>query len=137
MSDNQFYEIRYPSSRQFTFDVGRIGRGKHHVKALLEVDITEARTKIKQNRQSGQKASVTAWLIKVIADCVALHPPVSGINRPGGNKVVVFGEVDISLENFRLLASLAAITVAWRTKSAGATIVTGIVVLAVLTLLLN
>jgi pyruvate/2-oxoglutarate dehydrogenase complex dihydrolipoamide acyltransferase (E2) component len=77
--------------------LGRIGRGKHHVKALLEVDVTEARSKIKQNRQSGKKASVTAWLIKVIADCVALHPPISGINRPRGNKVVVFGDVDISL----------------------------------------
>ena len=97
MSDNQMYEIQYPSSRQLTFDVGRIGREKHHVKALLEVDVTEARRKIKQNRRSGKKASVTAWLIKVIADCVALHPPISGVNRPRGNKVVVFGDVDISL----------------------------------------
>ena len=97
MTNNQSYEIQYPSSRQFTFDVGRIGREKHHVKALLEVDVTEARRKIKQNRQVGQKASVTAWLIKVIADCVALHPPVSGINRPRHNKVVVFDDVDISL----------------------------------------
>ena len=97
MSDNQSYEIQYPSSRQFTFDLGRIGREKHHVKALLEVDITEARGKIKQNRQSDRKTSVTAWLIKVIADCVALHPQVSGINRPGDNKVVVFSHVDISL----------------------------------------
>ncbi len=97
MSESRSYEIRYPSSRQFTFDVGKIGRGKHHVKALLEVDVTEARRKIKQNRQAGGKASFTAWLIKVIADCVALHPPISGINRPRGNKVVVFDDVDISL----------------------------------------
>jgi pyruvate/2-oxoglutarate dehydrogenase complex dihydrolipoamide acyltransferase (E2) component len=97
MSENRFYEIPYPSSRQFTFDLGRIGRGKHHVHALLEVDITEARSKIKQHRHAGRKASVMAWLIKVIADCVARHPPVSGINRPRSNKVVVFGEVDISI----------------------------------------
>jgi pyruvate/2-oxoglutarate dehydrogenase complex dihydrolipoamide acyltransferase (E2) component len=97
MTDNQLYEIKYPSSRQFTFDLGRIGRRKHHVKALLEVDVTEARSKIKLNRQSGKRASFMAWLIKVIADCVALHPPISGINRPRGNKVVVFNDVDISL----------------------------------------
>jgi len=97
MTDNQLYEIKYPSSRQFTFDLGRIGRRKHHVKALLEVDVTEARSKIKQNRRSGKRASFMAWLIKVIADCVALHPPISGINRPRGNKVVVFNDVDISL----------------------------------------
>ncbi|MFH0758301.1 MAG: 2-oxo acid dehydrogenase subunit E2 [Bacteroidota bacterium] len=97
MTDNPYYEIKYPSSRQFTFDLGRIGRRKHHVKALLEVDVTEARSKIKQNRQSVKRASFMAWLIKVIADCVALHPPVSGINRPKRNKVVVFDDVDISL----------------------------------------
>jgi pyruvate/2-oxoglutarate dehydrogenase complex dihydrolipoamide acyltransferase (E2) component len=90
-------EIQYPSSRRFTFDVGRIGREKHHVKALLEVDVTEALSKIKQNRRSGKKTSFTAWLIKVIADCVALHPPINGINRRRRNKVVVFNDVDISL----------------------------------------
>ena len=78
-------------------DLGVIGRGKHHVKALLEVDVTEARRKIKQNRQTGKKASFFAWLIKAIADCVALHPPISGPNRPMGNKVMVFRDVDISI----------------------------------------
>lgn len=97
MSETESHEIRYPSSRRLTFDVGKIGRGKHHVKALLEVDVTEARGKIKQTRQSGRRASVIAWLVKVIADCVALHPQINGINRPRGNKVVVFGDVDISI----------------------------------------
>ena len=97
MSDNRSTEIRYPSSRQLTFDVGRIGRAKHHVQGLLEVDVTEARRRIKQNRQAGIKLSFTAWLIKVIADCVALHPPINAINRPMGNKVVVFEHVDISI----------------------------------------
>jgi pyruvate/2-oxoglutarate dehydrogenase complex dihydrolipoamide acyltransferase (E2) component len=97
MPENRSYEIRYPSGRQLTFDLGKIGRGKHHVQALLEVDVTEARSKIKQHRHAGRKASFTAWLIKVIADGVARHPPISGINRPQGNKVVVFGEVDISI----------------------------------------
>ncbi len=97
MSANQSYEIQYPSSRRFTFDLGKIGRGKHHVKALLEVDVSEARSKIRQIRKSGKRLSFTAWLIKVIADCVALHPPISGINRPRGNRVVVFDDIDISL----------------------------------------
>ena len=97
MTDDRSYEIQYPASRRLTMDLGKIGLGKHHVKALLEVDITEARKKIKQNRQAGRKASVTSWLIKAIADCVALHPPISAINRPRGNKVVVFNDVDISI----------------------------------------
>ena len=94
MPEHPFHEIEYPSSRRLTMDLGKIGRDKHHVKALLEVDVTAARLKIKQSRQAGKKIAFTAWLIKVIADCVALHPPVSGVNRPRGNKVVVFEDVD-------------------------------------------
>ena len=90
-------EIDYPSSRRFTFDVGKIGREKHHVRALLEVDVTDAREKIKLNRRSGNRLSFLAWLIKTIADCVALHPPINGINRPKANKVIVFSDVDVSL----------------------------------------
>ena len=95
--NSKIKELPYPSSRRFTFDVGKIGREKHHVRALLEVDVTDARKKIKLLRRSGNKVSFLAWLIKTIADCVALHPPVNGINRPRVNKVVVFSDVDISL----------------------------------------
>src|SRR5512145_62986 len=97
MSERQSYEIPYPSSRQLTFDLGRVGLAKHHVKALLEVDVTEARRLIKQSRHSGRKISFTAWLIKAIADCVALHPPIAGVNHPKSNKVLVFEDVDISI----------------------------------------
>jgi pyruvate/2-oxoglutarate dehydrogenase complex dihydrolipoamide acyltransferase (E2) component len=97
MTEEQSYEIPYPSSRQLTFDVGRIGVGKHHVKALLEVDVTEARRIIRQSRHTGRKISFTAWLIKVIADCVALHPPIAGANDAKRNKVFVFEDVDLSI----------------------------------------
>ena len=97
MPDAQFYEIAYPSSRQLTFDVGRIGLAKHHVRALLEVDVTEARRLIKQSRHSGTKISFTPWLIKTIADCVALHPPIAGVNDAKHNRVLAFEDVDISI----------------------------------------
>ena len=97
MPERQFHEIPYPSSRQLTFDVGKIGLAKHHVRALLEVDVTEARRLIKQSRHSGRKISFTAWLIKSIADCVALHPPIAGVNEARRNKVLVFEAVDVSI----------------------------------------
>jgi pyruvate/2-oxoglutarate dehydrogenase complex dihydrolipoamide acyltransferase (E2) component len=97
MPERQSYEIPYPSSRQLTFDVGRVGLAKHHVRALLEVDVTEARRLIKQNRHRGNKISFTAWLIKAIADCVAFHPPIAGVNNAKHNKVLVFEDVDISI----------------------------------------
>jgi hypothetical protein len=96
MPEKEFDEISYPSSRQLTFDVGKIGLGKHHVRALLEVDVTEARRLIKQSRGRGKKISFTAWLIKTIANCVALHPPVAGLNDARRNRVLAFEDVDIS-----------------------------------------
>lgn len=97
MSEKIFHEIKYPTSRQLTFDVGKINNRKHYVKALLEVDVTEAWTIIRQSRRTGKKISFSAWLIKVIADCVAVHPQVAGINQPWRGKVIVFDDVDISI----------------------------------------
>lgn len=97
MDEKSFREIPYPSSRQLTFDMGKIGLGKHHVKALLEVDVTDAWNIVRQSRQTGRKISFTAWLLKVIADCVALHPPVAGVNRAARSRVLVFDDVDLSI----------------------------------------
>ena len=47
------------------------------------------------------------------------------------------GVVDLSPDNFRLFAGLAAVIVAWRTRSVVATILVGIAVLAILALLFN
>ena len=47
------------------------------------------------------------------------------------------GIVDLSADNFRLLAGLAAVFVAWRTRNVAATILVGMAVLASLTWLSN
>ena len=97
MINNEFIEVEYPSSRQLTFDVGKIGLGKHHVKALLEVDVSEPWRILIENRKVSKKISFFTWLIKVTSDCVASHPPVAGINEIKKNKVLVFKDVDISI----------------------------------------
>jgi pyruvate/2-oxoglutarate dehydrogenase complex dihydrolipoamide acyltransferase (E2) component len=95
MENQEFVKIKYPPVRQFTADTGRIGREKHFVRALVEVDITDALQKIKELRSPGKKVSILSWFIKVVADTVALHPPINGIHQ-GRNSVVVFKSVDIS-----------------------------------------
>jgi pyruvate/2-oxoglutarate dehydrogenase complex dihydrolipoamide acyltransferase (E2) component len=97
MPQEPFRELPYPSSRQLTFDIGRIGLGKHYVKALLEVDVSDPWTAIRQSRRTGRKISFTAWLLKVIADCAALHPPVAGLNQAARSRVLVFEDVDLSI----------------------------------------
>jgi len=95
MQEPDLIEIHYPAVRQFTADTGRIGREKHYIRSLLEVDITDALQKIKALRAPGRKVSFQAWFIKVLADTVAKHPPVNGI-RKGRNTVVVFKSVDVA-----------------------------------------
>lgn len=96
MSNPPFHTIEYPSSRRLTFDMGKVGLLKHHVKALLEVDVTDAWTVIQQSRRSEKKISFFVWLLKVIADTVALHPQVAGFNDARHNQTLVFENVDIS-----------------------------------------
>ena len=95
MKNNEFIEIKYPAVRQFTADIGRIGRNKHYVRALLEVDVTAALQKIKTLRAPGKKVSFLAWFVKVLADSVAQHPPINGIKK-GRHSVQVFKSVDVS-----------------------------------------
>lgn len=95
MENQEYSKIKYPSVRQFTADTGRIGRDKHYVRALVEVDVTDALQKIKAIRVPGKKVSFLAWFIKVVADTVTLHPPINGIQK-GRNSVLVFKSVDVS-----------------------------------------
>ena len=96
MEELDHYTIQYPSVRQFTADIGRIDHGKHYVRSLLEVDVTETLQKLKAMRAPGKKVSFLAWFVKVLADAAAQHPPINGI-RQGRGRVVVFKEVNISV----------------------------------------
>ena len=86
---------RYPAVRVLTADTGRIDHDKHYVKAFLEVDVTTALQKLKALRAPGKKVSFQAWFIKLLADSVALHPPVNGIHK-GRDQVLVFRSVNVS-----------------------------------------
>jgi len=95
MSDEEFRNFSYPPVRQFTADIGRLDHDRHFVRALLEVDVTDALQKIRALRAPGKKVSFLAWFVKVTADAAAQHPPISGVHQ-GRNRVVAFKSVDIS-----------------------------------------
>jgi pyruvate/2-oxoglutarate dehydrogenase complex dihydrolipoamide acyltransferase (E2) component len=95
MKEPEYTTIRYPAVRQFTADTGRLNYDRHFVRALLEVDVTDALQRIKKLRAPGRKVSFLAWFIKVTADTVRLHPPVSGVHK-GRSTVLSFNSVNIS-----------------------------------------
>ncbi|MGE5678703.1 MAG: 2-oxo acid dehydrogenase subunit E2 [Pseudomonadota bacterium] len=86
----------FPASRLATIDIGKEGLKKHHIKALIELDVTEARKKLQVKKQRGESISFNSWLIKCIShsveECVQIH----GI-RKGKKDVVLFSDVDVSI----------------------------------------
>ncbi len=98
MREKVQYEVKeFPSSRQATFDAGFLGLRKHHIKALIELDVTEARELIKKYRnQKKEDVSFTAWILKCISQAIDEHKTVHAI-RKGRNKLILFDDVDISV----------------------------------------
>ncbi len=98
MPEKVKYEVKeFPSSRQATFDAGYIGLRKHHIKALIELDVTEARKLIKNYRnQRKEELSFTAWILKCISQAISENRSVQAI-RKGKNKLIIFEDIDISI----------------------------------------
>lgn len=83
-------------SRIATFDIFDVGLGKHHVNALLEFDVTEIRSRLREQRKKGNTVSFNAWLIKVIGNVLHNHPEAASYlyNR---KKLIVFDDISISV----------------------------------------
>jgi Pyruvate/2-oxoglutarate dehydrogenase complex, dihydrolipoamide acyltransferase (E2) component, and related enzymes len=86
----------FPLSRIATVDIGQTGLKKHHIKALIELDVTEPRQLIREKKKLSGKISFNAWLIKCISLAVENCPQVHAV-RKGGQKLVLFEDIDISV----------------------------------------
>jgi len=87
----------FPASRQFTIDIGRLAARKHYVQALLEIDVTKARKRIRgKKRTPGTKLSFTSWTIACVGRALAEHKQVHALRR-GRAGLVLFDEVDLSI----------------------------------------
>ena len=92
-----YKNIEFPRSRMATFDIGAVGKKKHYVTALLELDVTGARKKIKDARKpGGARISFTGWLLKAIATTIGEHKEVAAY-RHGRRKLMIFDDVDVSI----------------------------------------
>jgi len=102
MKPIDYHVIDYPVSRLATVDVGRFGLRKHSMFGLLEVDVTAARSRLRQLRREGREVSFTAWMIKTIGDCVARNPLVHAL-RWKRRALVAFDDVDIAMPVERIV----------------------------------
>ncbi|MBN2442329.1 MAG: 2-oxo acid dehydrogenase subunit E2 [Spirochaetales bacterium] len=78
-------------------DIGKIGLQKHHIKAIIEVDVTLPRKEIKRlRREQGVTVSFTSWILKCIGQAIDEYKQVHAL-RKGRNKLVIFNTIDISI----------------------------------------
>ncbi|HEY9594385.1 MAG TPA: 2-oxo acid dehydrogenase subunit E2, partial [Spirochaetia bacterium] len=96
MKKTGYHVIDFPVTRLSTADVGRFGLKKHYMFGLLEVDVTDARRRLRELRRSGEEVSFTAWMIKTIGDCAARNPLVHAV-RWRRRRLVSFDDVDIAI----------------------------------------
>lgn len=95
-SREEYRTESFPSSRIATIDIGRVGLGKHHIKALIELDVTEARRMLREKKKQAEKVSFNAWLIKCISQTVTEVPQLHAV-RKGKRQLALFADVDISI----------------------------------------
>lgn len=87
---------KFPKTRIATIDVCEIGRRKHHVSAMIEIDVTESREKLKKYRNEVNKISFFAWLIKTISHTIKNYEHSASFLK-GKREIIIFDDINVSI----------------------------------------
>ena len=86
----------FPIMRRFSLDAGRLGRKKHIIHGLLEVDVTKARQYISEHgARTGERLSFTAFVIACLSRAVGTNPHVHAY-LDWRNRLVIFDDVNVN-----------------------------------------
>jgi pyruvate/2-oxoglutarate dehydrogenase complex dihydrolipoamide acyltransferase (E2) component len=87
----------FPKSRIATIDICGIGKQKHHVTGLIEVDVTKSREAIRTyNRNNKNKISFNAWIIHVICHTLKKYETATSY-RKGKTRLMIFDDINVSM----------------------------------------
>lgn len=88
--------IPFSAGRRLISDAISMGRYKHNIHGLLEVDVTRARRWIREyEADTGTDASFTAFVIACLGKAVGANRAVQAV-RSWRNQLVVFDDVDVT-----------------------------------------
>lgn len=86
----------YPRIRLLMADGGRLGRQKHTVHGLVEIDVTHARAVIHEHKaRTGEQLSFSAFFLTCLGRAVAANKEMHAY-RDWRNRLIVFDDVDIN-----------------------------------------
>jgi pyruvate/2-oxoglutarate dehydrogenase complex dihydrolipoamide acyltransferase (E2) component len=96
MGKHAYSTERIPPMRRFAFDAGYLGRRRHIVHGLIEVDVTDAREFIREyEHKTGEKLSFTAFIICCLSKAIEGHPHVHAY-RDWRNRLVIYEDINIT-----------------------------------------
>jgi pyruvate/2-oxoglutarate dehydrogenase complex dihydrolipoamide acyltransferase (E2) component len=85
-----------PKMRRFSIDAGHLGRKRHTVHGLLELDVTAARQRLRKHKaNTGESLSFTAFIIACLARAVDENKEVHAY-RNWRNQLVIFDDVNVN-----------------------------------------
>lgn len=85
-----------PKMRRFALDAGYLGRRRHIIHGLIEVDVTEARRRIRAHKEkTGESLSFTAFIITCLGRAVEASQHLHAY-RDWRNRLVIFDDVNIN-----------------------------------------
>jgi pyruvate/2-oxoglutarate dehydrogenase complex dihydrolipoamide acyltransferase (E2) component len=96
MNEDKYRIVPIPRQRRFALDAGRLGRGKHIVHGLAEVDVTVARKIIEDHEEkTGQRLSFTAFVINCLGEAINRHRELHAY-RDWRGQLVIFEKVNVA-----------------------------------------
>lgn len=91
-----YIQKKFPKTRIATLDIASVGLRKHHVMAMIDLDVTDGRKKIREHKMRREQVSFFAWLIKVISISIQEFGSVAGY-LDGKRKLILFNDINISV----------------------------------------
>jgi pyruvate/2-oxoglutarate dehydrogenase complex dihydrolipoamide acyltransferase (E2) component len=97
MKDASYSMEPFPPFRQLVIDGMDLAARKHHIHGIVEVDVTEARERIRQIKgRTGERLSFTGFITYCCARAVDEDKHVHAY-RDWRNRLIMFDDVDVSL----------------------------------------
>ena len=95
-SSQNYQIVPFPKIRRLMVDGGRMGRQKHVIHGLVEMDVTCARQAIRDHKaKTGETLSFTAFVMACLGRAVDVNKHMQAY-RTWWDKLVIFDDVDVN-----------------------------------------